>query len=529
MTSDVVRLPSRKWSIVALGSAGMAAVLISYALVVAVAAACLILPVVMFVVFPLENGNLFIARVLISAFGIAAGLTILWSIVPRRNKVEINGVLIDLSKEPRLAKQIESIAQAMNEPMPSEVYLVGDANAFVIETSGFLGFRRRRIIGLGLPLLQMLTIAQFRAVLAHEFGHYYAGDTRMGPWVYNTRITIARVYENLGRKSAVISFLTRWAVVSIPYMALMGAMRLYWNLFMRITQWISRRQEFRSDELACHVAGSQALMEGLQGIRRCQAALNTYWTSVVLPVAAGGFQPQLADGFMRFMNTPHVAKAAAEFLAKQSVKASPMDTHPPLCMRVERARNYNLSAPNHPDQSVASDLPMISLIDDLTTLEGGLLRRFVPDLANKALKQVSWDSAGRELQVPRWRKQLQGYAEALSTTTLQELPILVRDPQKLLDKAANPSATILSQAQRDKETLQVLYCALALCLLDNGWTLFCPPGIVYLESPDTKLDPGEVINDMKTGKLSLLDWCSQCSQNGMNDWPLARIPTPAQV
>jgi len=46
-------------------------------------------------------------------------------------------------------------------------------------------------------------------------------------------------------------------------------------------------------------------------------------------------------------------------------------------MRVERARNYNLSAPNHPDQSVASDLPMISLIDDLTTLGG---RDFSGDL-----------------------------------------------------------------------------------------------------------------------------------------------------
>jgi len=529
MKSEDSPLPSRKWSIVALGSAGMAAVLLSYLLAIAVAIVCLALPVVFLVLIPIGNGGLLIARLLLSAFGLVAGLTILWSLIPRKNKVDINGVLIDLNQERRLAIEIEAIAAALNEPMPSEVYLLGDANAFVLETGGFAGFGKRRIIGLGLPLLQMLTIAQFRAVLAHEFAHYYAGDTRLGPWVYSTRKAIARVYENMGKKSDVMSFLSRWAVVAAPYILLMGAMRLYWQLFMRITQSISRRQEFRSDELACHIAGSQPLIEGLESINRCQSALKAYWNSVVFPVAAGGFQPQLADGFMRFMNAPHVAKATSDYLAKQTAiaKPSPMDTHPPLSQRIEKAKLYNLSAPELSGQSAGAELPMISLIDDLPPLEAGLLKRFIPAVAKADLKSVTWESTGMEVYVPRWRKQVESHSEFLSTMTLKELPALLKEPREISNKVANPPGMLLNQAQRDAKAYEVLFCALSLALIDHGWTLHAQPGFLYLECADAKFDPGGPISAMRAGKLSAEEWETDCAKRGIADWPLASSPERA--
>jgi Zn-dependent protease with chaperone function len=223
MTTAANSLPARNWSIVALSSVGMATVAVSYMLAIVVALGCLALPVLLFVIIPVLGASFIFARLLLGAFGLVAGLTILWSLIPRRRKVEVKGARIDLSRQPRLHAQIAEIAAALREPMPSEVYLVADANAFVMESSGPFGLNKRRILGLGLPLLQMLTVAQFRAVLAHEFAHYYAGDTRLTPWLYNTQSTMERVYENLGRKSQVLRFLTRWAVVAAPYMGLMGA------------------------------------------------------------------------------------------------------------------------------------------------------------------------------------------------------------------------------------------------------------------------------------------------------------------
>jgi heat shock protein HtpX len=519
MKTEFNPLPSRKWSIVALGSAGMTAVVFSYLFAILLAIACLALPYLFFGLLSLGSGGFLFARLLLSAFGLVAGLTILWSLVPRKNNVAVNGVLIDLKQERRLAAEIEAVAAALNEPMPSEVYLLGEANAFVMETGSLA---RRRVIGLGLPLLQMLTIAQFRAVLAHEFAHYYAGDTRLGPWVYSARKAIARVYENMGRKSDVLTFLRRWVVVAAPYMLLMTAMRMYWMLFMRITQAISRRQEFRSDELACHIAGSQPLIEGLEGINRCQSALSAYWNSVVLPVAAGGFQPQIADGFMRFMNAPHVAKATSEHLAKviAVTKPSPMDTHPPLPQRIQRARLYNLRAPALAGQSPQSELPMISLLDDLAPLEAGLLKKFVPSLATTALKPLTWESAGTEVFIPRWRKQVANHAQFLSTKMVKDLPGLVKEPREIsaiTNAIANPPGTTLNPSQRHARAVDVLYCAMATCLLDHGWTLQTQPGIVLFECAGGKFDPGAPMAAIKAGKLSALEWETDCATRGIGD------------
>ena len=69
------------------------------------------------------------------------------------------------------------------------------------------------LLAIGLPLLQTLTIEEFRALLAHEFAHFYSGDTRLGPWVFRGRETMVRVFNNLGKKSQIMGMLTRWAIV----------------------------------------------------------------------------------------------------------------------------------------------------------------------------------------------------------------------------------------------------------------------------------------------------------------------------
>jgi hypothetical protein len=311
-------------------------------------------------------------------------------------------------------------------------------------------------------------------------------------------------------------------------MLLMGAMRMYWQLFMRMTQAISRRQEFRSDELACHIAGSQPLIEGLESINRCQSALSTYWNSVVLPVAAGGFQPQIADGFMRFMNAPHVAKATSEHLAKviAVTKPSPMDTHPPLPQRIERARLYNLSAPALAGETTQSALPAISLLDDLAPLETSLLRKFVPSLATAQLKPLAWESAGIEVYVPRWRKQVDNHAKFLSAKAVKDLAGLVKEPREISaisNAIADPPGRSLNPAQRHAGALDVLYCAMATCLLDHGWTLHTEPGVVLLECEGDKFDPGASMAAIRAGKLSALEWESECAKRGIGEWPLASV------
>jgi Zn-dependent protease with chaperone function len=87
--------------------------------------------------------------------------------------------------------------------------------------------------------MQVLTIAEMRAVLAHEFGHYYGGDTRLAPWIYKTREAILRTVGHLSRRGSILQF---------PFV-------FYARLFMRVTQAISRAQEYAADALAARTVG----------------------------------------------------------------------------------------------------------------------------------------------------------------------------------------------------------------------------------------------------------------------------------
>lgn len=523
MTTQVSRLPSRKWSIVALGSAGMVMVFLSYLLAIILALACLALPVVLLWYLPFSGpANLGYMRLLLSVFGLVAGPTILWSLVPQKEQHEVNGVRIDLETETRLAKEIEAISGNLREPMLSEVYLISDANAFVSEQGRAKGFGRRRILALGLPLLQMLTIAQFRAVLAHEFAHYYAGDTRLGPWVYNARRSLMRVYENLGKKSEVLRFLGQGGVVSVVYRLLMGGLRMYWQLFMRITQAISRRQEARSDELACYIAGSQPLIEGLEGIRRCNAGLTAYWNSFVLPVAMGGFQPDLTNGFQQFMQVPQTIEATSEYLSRQAsvVKPSPFDSHPPLNIRIEQARQINMPTPQG-SALIDADLPMISLIGSIGLLEASLVKKVVPAVAAADLKPLNWDTAGIDVYIPAWSKRVADYLCFLSAKKMGDLSALVLDPRPLAKEVYIATAGKLNLQQRIACAYDVLFCAFALCLLENGWKLITKPGYLALENGASTVDPAFVIGALKSGALTVVSWRSFRTERGIGDWPLS--------
>jgi Zn-dependent protease with chaperone function len=501
----------------------MATVLLSYLFAIILALAFLLLPFVLLSFVPVEVGEFLLGRLLLSAFGLVVGVTIFWSLLPGSDPFDPNGILIDLSRERRLAKEIESIADVLHEPMPSEVYLIADADAFVLEISGSGGSGKRRIIGLGLPLLQMLTLAQFRAVLAHEFGHYYAGDTRLGPWVYDARRAMEQVYKNLGRKSDVLGFFRRSWIVAGPHKILMASLRVYWKLFMRVTQAISRQQEFRSDELACYIAGSQALIEGLEGICRCKVGLNAYWNSFVLPVAEGGFQPDLANGFQQFMQTPQITKATTEYLSRQAsvAKPSPFDSHPPLNMRIDQARLLNLPTPKSSLVDEGSNLPMISFIENLGSLEANLIKRVVPVLATADLKPLNWETAGTEIYIPAWHKQVQNFLPFLSTKKMVDLPLLVLDPRPVAELVPNPSTGRLNQTQRVACAIDVLFSAFALCLLRNGWKLTTLPGPIILENGKSAIDPGAVIGAIRAGTLSVVAWKSFRAERGILDWPLA--------
>src|SRR5580698_139728 len=230
--APVVVIPPRR-SLAIFAALAMLMVLVSYLVILLLAVACVYLP--WLIVTHLANFQtlaLFVAGVIVAG-------SMMWSLIPRRDKFTAPGLPLERTSHPRLFAEIDSIAGALDEPLPSEVYLIGDANAWVADRGGLMGFGSRRVMGLGLPLLSILTISQFRAVLAHEFAHYYGGDTSLGPWVYKTQTAIVRIFQNIGS----VGQLARIAILGVMYLVVTTLMKWYFIVFLRASKLVSRQKE----------------------------------------------------------------------------------------------------------------------------------------------------------------------------------------------------------------------------------------------------------------------------------------------
>jgi len=169
---------------------------------------------------------------------IGAGVVV-WSVMPRRERFVPPGPRLLHSEQPRLLDLLNAVAQRAGEHAPDEVYAVADVNA------GVFDYGRRQVMALGLPLIQVVTVSELEAVVAHEFGHYAGGDARQA-WVYRTREKIGRTLTTLR---------SGWRLLRMPFV-------LYGRLFIRVTQALSRRQEYAADQLAARLVGAQALTSG---------------------------------------------------------------------------------------------------------------------------------------------------------------------------------------------------------------------------------------------------------------------------
>lgn len=174
------------------------------------------------------------------ALMIGAG-TIFWAVLPRRDKFSPPGIRLHRNQQPELFAEIEEIAKLCEQEMPAELYLVPDVNAFVTQRDSLMGIGGKRVMGLGLPLLRIMSRSQFRGVIAHEFGHFHGGDTKLGPWIYKTHEALGRTITRLEKADGLLDK---------PF-------RLYGKLFLRITK--GQSAALRNTRLMHSLRGSTVL------------------------------------------------------------------------------------------------------------------------------------------------------------------------------------------------------------------------------------------------------------------------------
>lgn len=419
-------------------------------------------------------------------------LAILWAVLPRIDTFEPPGPALTAAEHPRLFEEIAGVAQATRQEMPSEVYLVHDVNAWVMQRGGLMGFGSRRVMGLGLPLMQLLTRSQFRAVLAHEFGHYHGGDTRLGPLVYRTRSAIGRTLSSLAAAEG------EGSVLQLPFL-------WYGKMFLRITHAVSRRQEFVADELAARAIGSKPLADGLRTVHGAAPAFEYYWAGECEPVLGAGFRPPLLEGFRHYLLTRQVSEAIGRQLEEEMQgKGNPYDTHPPLAERIRAVEHLPAGDIPHPDSAA------ISLLGNIPALEHALLHSLAgADVASK-LQPVVWADVGRKVYLPQWVGLVQANTEPLAGVTTDSLPASAAAQASFVVRFVNLSRERPSTEHAPALANAVVGSALSVLLVNRGLVPDAMPGKpVSFSIGGHELRPFDVLESLANGQLTAASWEAQ--------------------
>jgi hypothetical protein len=289
---------------------------------------------------------------------------------------------------------------------------------------------------------------------------------------------------------------------------------------LRVINFVSRRKEYRADELASLVAGAQPLVQGLRKIHGAAMAWGPYWNSEVVPVLNQGCKPAIADGFSRFLAAPQIEVQVTEGIEKEIAegKTEPYDTHPPLRDRIAAIEKLN-AEPGEKDEELA-----ISLLEEPEATELKFLELMNPKLAKNSLRQVGWDEIGQTVTIPSWRAAVGEYAPMMVGITAGTLPEVVQKLPQMGSKIRDPRGMLLTPQQRAQRAGQLVGMALGLALLEKGWELEAQPGSFFLHKGAKRINTSALMEELVEGKVAPENWVKMCDELGITDLALA-LPT----
>lgn len=128
----------------------------------------------------------------------------------KSHKVDRTGMVeITAAEHPQLFAFIRMLSKETRTSFPKRIYLSPDVNASVFYDSSFwsmfLPVKKNLLIGLG--LVNVVNVSEFKAVIAHEFGHFSQRSMKLGSYVYNmNHIIFNMLYDNQGYASAIESW-----------------------------------------------------------------------------------------------------------------------------------------------------------------------------------------------------------------------------------------------------------------------------------------------------------------------------------
>ncbi|MBV9124805.1 MAG: M48 family metalloprotease, partial [Planctomycetes bacterium] len=275
--------------------------------------------------------------------------------------------------QPRLFVFIEQLCDETGAPFPDKVFLNYQVNASVFYRHSILNMfvppKKNLLIGMG--LVNALNLGEFKAVLAHEFGHFSQKSMNLGAYVYVAHRVILDMVagrdwldnfiDRLCRSRSRVAVIgwTCWGIIWLFRQVLKGC--FYGIKFLDMS--LARQMEFNADLVAVSVTGSDAIIHALARLDFANASLNQAFQDLGVASQHNLYSSDLfhhhnhaADYLRRIRKDPHLGEApplpadedlTVEVFEEGDEAGIPLmwADHPPNYQREQNAKEHYIRWP----------------------------------------------------------------------------------------------------------------------------------------------------------------------------------------
>ncbi|MBU1219700.1 M48 family metalloprotease [Myxococcota bacterium] len=307
--------------------------------------------------FVTDGSDYVVFKILMLAGSVMLAVFLLKSLF-KRHKVEQENMLeIKESDQPELFAFIRRLCEETGAPFPRKIFLNSDVNAAVFYNSSILSlfFPVKKNLLIGAGLVNTLNLSEFKAVLAHEFGHFSQRTMKIGSYILLVNRIIFTIVEE---RDSWDDALRAWASIdpriSFPayiLIAIIWVLRKFLALVFKIINLVysslSRQMEFNADLVAVSVTGSDAIVDSLAKIDKASKALNETQYYLYNATENQKYSKDMFSHQKRIFDEDMVVEKTKDrgktvFNKEEFVFMDPYSTHPSDFEREENAKKYHI-------------------------------------------------------------------------------------------------------------------------------------------------------------------------------------------
>ncbi len=249
-------------------------------------------------------------------------------------------------EEPVLFDYLYKLADEADAPRPHKVFLSDRVNASVSYDLSILNLLlpSKKNLEIGLGLINVLSLGEFKAVIAHEFGHFAQRSMLLGRYVYigqqiarkivNKRDAFDKLLAEISRFDLRVAWIG-W-ILSILVWAIRALIETCFKIVAVAEKALSREMEFQADLVAVSLTGSDALINALY---KLQIADEAY--SNALEVVNSELAHKNAINNVYTLQTNYITKMAWILNKPEYGKSPIVPKENPEKNRIFTSRAYN--------------------------------------------------------------------------------------------------------------------------------------------------------------------------------------------